>query len=61
MNKLELKSIGVQELDTNEMVNLDGGFVGVIAAFVVGAWLADSLFNYNETVDNFNDGYNSVR
>lgn len=29
--------------------------------FVIGAWLADSLFNYNSTVKSFQKGYDSVK
>lgn len=35
MNNLELKSIGVQELDTNEMVNLEGGFLPAVAIGII--------------------------
>ncbi|MGJ1322887.1 hypothetical protein ACR780_09370 [Sphingobacterium faecium] len=36
MNNLELKSMGVQELNTNEMVDLDGGFIPM--AVLLGIW-----------------------
>lgn len=58
MNNLEMKSFGVQELDAEEMTNVDGG--NGILLFFVGAWLVDSLYNYNSTVENFKKGYNSV-
>lgn len=39
MNNLELKSIGVQELDTNEMVNFKGDFYQLL--------LSESFGEYN--------------
>lgn len=64
MNKFDLEKFGVQGLESKEMVEVDGGVIitlGVIAKFVVGAWLADSTFNLNETREHFMKGYNSVK
>jgi len=58
---LDLAKFGVQFLNAREMAEIDGGAIPAIVGFVVGAWLADSLFNYGSTVDNFRKGYESVR
>lgn len=55
MNKLELKSIGVQELDTNEMVNLDGGWFWPAAA---ATFLYNIVGDWNENVEAFKEGFN---
>lgn len=60
MNNLVLLKFELKEMDTNEMVNIEGGAIGTIAVFLVSAWLADSLINYHSTVKNFKKGYNSV-
>lgn len=36
MNNLELKTIGVQDLDTNEMVNVEGGIIPLIYGLYFG-------------------------
>lgn len=39
MNNLELKTIGVQEMDMNEMVQVDGGIIPVLAlGFAAGTF-----------------------
>jgi|GEM_PF-4340983 len=41
MNNLELKTIGVQEMDTNEMINVEGGsFLRVNGLFT---WLYEKV------------------
>ncbi|WP_116776710.1 class IIb bacteriocin, lactobin A/cerein 7B family [Sphingobacterium corticibacter] len=43
MNNLDVTKFGVQELDSNEMNSIDGGYIGLIAlglSLVGGAYLA---------------------
>lgn len=36
MNNLELKTMGVQDLDTNEMVNVEGGIAPIVYVCALG-------------------------
>ncbi|MEJ5145414.1 hypothetical protein [Sphingobacterium sp. MYb388] len=53
MNNLELKSIGVQELDTNEMVNIDGGkdWWGIAKDLLISA-----IDNWGDIREGWEDG-----
>lgn len=58
MNNLELKSIGVQELDTNEMVNLDGG--GFFEGYFAGEALSLVWESIKYSISNPEPGWNST-
>ncbi|KKX46440.1 MULTISPECIES: hypothetical protein [Sphingobacterium] len=58
MNNLELKSMGVQELDTNEMVNLDGG--GFLEDFFLGKAVDIVIDSIMYSINNPEPGWNST-
>lgn len=58
MNDLEIKTMGIQDLDTNEMVNIDGGIWVLIAGALLGAVLTQDLDSLGRA---FTEGYNKSR
>ncbi len=56
METLELKSLGLQELDSKELKESNGGWWQII----VGAIIIDALLNPEAAVDAIIDGYNDA-
>lgn len=57
METLELKSLGLQELDSTELKESNGGWWQIIAAAI----LIDALLNPDDAIDAMVDGYNAAR
>lgn len=61
MNTLEMKSLGIQELESREMVAVDGGSViKVLKKFGEAVGLADILSNFAAGfAEGFSEGYHA--
>lgn len=57
MDNLDLKTLGVQELDNREMVETDGGWVGIVIGALIGVALTQDLDRLKEA---YKTGYDAA-
>lgn len=60
MNTLEMKSLGIQELDSRDMLEVDGGAIPllyVIGRVLVAGFIYESINNYDKMIAAVNEGY----
>lgn len=65
MNTLTLQNYGVEEMNTVEMTQKNGGIFGIDDAVLVGVFIGgfiyDSISDYKATVAAFNKGLSEAR